>query len=122
MIFDRMLEIIKRKSAIPENGESFAEISEAYDQAIDILEKSRWIPVSYRARTEEEKKRSEPEIDFVWTCPLPNDHEEVLITTRSWGVQATMFRCSDCCYFDDWDEDDIVAWMPYPQGYKEETS
>lgn len=38
----RSIDIISRKSSIPEDGESFDEISEAYDVAIDVM--SREIP------------------------------------------------------------------------------
>lgn len=38
----RSIDIISRKSSIPEEGESFDEISEAYDIAVDIM--SREIP------------------------------------------------------------------------------
>ena len=37
MTYERMIEIISRKSAIPDAGESFDEINEAYDMAIDCL-------------------------------------------------------------------------------------
>ena len=37
MTYERMIEIISRKSSIPDAGESFDEINEAYDMAIDCL-------------------------------------------------------------------------------------
>lgn len=39
MDIQRALEIIQRKSSIPNDGESFAEIEKAYDMAIEALEK-----------------------------------------------------------------------------------
>lgn len=39
MDIQRAIEIIKRKSSIPNDGESFDEIEKAYDMAIEALEK-----------------------------------------------------------------------------------
>ena len=48
---EKALEKIKRKSSIPEEGETFEEIEHAYDIAINALEKQKnngWIPCSER--------------------------------------------------------------------------
>lgn len=120
MLFERMLEIIKRKSSIPNVDESFDEIENAYDMAIKILENSSWIPVKTRELTDEETEEN-PDITFMWDCPLPDDAQDVLITTRWGDVQLCTFCVDDKgLYFDDMDFDDVLAWMPLPEPYKKE--
>ena len=51
---------------------------------------------------------------------MPDDEQQVLITTKHGNVEVTTF-CNDIgCYFEQYeDADDIVAWMPLPKPYKE---
>lgn len=81
---------------------------------------SEWIPIKTRELTEEEKEEY-PDITFMWDCPLPDDAQDVLITT-SWGdVKFCTFCVDDIgSYFDEMDEDDVLAWMPLPDSYKKE--
>lgn len=91
-----------------------------------------WIPVTYRPMTEEEEKEfcvkwgiKEGSLEDwekrVFTCPLPEDGQEILISTR-WGVSE------DVCSWDDdsigledrGDWDGVDAWMPKPEPYKKE--
>lgn len=50
MTYERMIEIISRKSSIPDVGESWDEINKAYDMAIELLKETRpqgeWIDYS----------------------------------------------------------------------------
>lgn len=85
-----------------------------------------WIPIKMRAGTAEEYEEFSqygdcPSEDFrVFECPLPDDEQKVLVTTR-WGDVCVdiWHREVDCCYFEDnSDDDDVIAWMPLPEPYK----
>lgn len=90
----------------------------------------QWIPVRTRPMTEEEKtqlfiKYGEDAVyeDMkVFDSPMPVDGQEILISTP-WGVSK------DIVEFDDYegigleergDFDNVLAWMPLPETYKEE--
>ena len=79
-----------------------------------------WIPIKTRPLTEEEKEEH-PEWSFVYDCQMPEDEQKVLVSTK-WGV-CTDIYCKDVdgCYFEDHcDEDDVLAWMPFPKPYEED--
>lgn len=87
-----------------------------------------WIPIKMRPGTDEEYEEFSqygecPREDFrVFECQLPDDDQEVLVTTR-WGEVCTdiWHRDIDCCYFENnSDDDDVIAWMPKPEGYQSE--
>jgi len=89
---------------------------------------NQWIPITSRPGTDEEYEAFSqygdcPREDFrVFDCPLPDDGQEVLVTTR-WGdvCTDTWYRDVDCCYFENnSDDDDVIAWMPKPEPYKKE--
>ena len=84
-----------------------------------MTETNRCVPVKVRPLTDEEKKLYE-EYEFMYDCKLPDDEQQVLITTKHGNVEVTTF-CNDIgCYFEQYeDADDIVAWMPLPKPYKE---
>lgn len=92
----------------------------------------KWIPITTRKTTREENEKlaekygfDPEELDGSWsyTCPLPEDGQEVLVTTRVWGyvVIDTFYINEDGTpYFEDHDdEDDLLAWMPLPEPYKD---
>ena len=84
----------------------------------EVPELTGWIPISFRELTDEERKELDPAIRFKWTCPLPDDMEDVLITTRYGSVQIATFEITDeGSFFDEMDEDDVLAWMPLPKPY-----
>ena len=82
-----------------------------------------WIPIKAHPATEEERE-SCPDIDYWLDCEMPDDGQEILVTVKhkNWiGVEK------DVCYVDSeyslesgYDWDDIIAWMPLPEPYKEE--
>ena len=89
-----------------------------------------WIPVTYRPMTEEEEKEFCVKWDIkegsledwekrVFTCPLPEDGQEILISTH-WVVSEDVCTWDDDCvgleYRGDWDG--VDAWMPKPEPYK----
>ena len=98
-----------------------------YKSVVDAINEipavDRWIHVTLREMTPEERELyNEYDVMTIYDCELPDDGQEVLITT-SWGaVEKTTFRRDDynICEFEDYDEDDVIAWMPLPIPYKEE--
>lgn len=91
---------------------------------------SEWIPIKLRPGTDEEYEAFSqygdcPREDFrVFECPLPDDDQEVLVTTR-WGDVCIdiWHRDVDCCYFENnSDDDDVIAWMPLPEKYNSEVN
>ena len=53
MTDERAVEILSRYSSIPNDGESFSEVIEAYDYAIEKIKADRWIPVTERLPDED---------------------------------------------------------------------
>lgn len=87
------------------------------------LAEHEWIPVSWHEITEEERAENgyPKDWDVYLDCEMPADEEEILITTRYGTVEK------DVCYVDgefsldsgyDW-IDDVIAWMPLPEPYRE---
>lgn len=112
------------------NTEILSGTKEALDLAIKALERPEWIPVTFRPMTEEEVKEAcekwgvkEDVLEYtdkiVFTCPLPEDGQEILV---SHGGLVTEDVCSwdeDFCgleYYGDWIG--IDAWMLPPDPYK----
>ena len=86
--------------------------------------KTEWIPVKWHEITEEEREREGYPKDWVVhiDCDMPCDGDEILVQTKNGYIRW------DVCYEDgefsldsgwDWIED-IVAWMPLPEPYREE--
>lgn len=98
---------------------------EALDLAIKALESQpQWIPVETRDLTAEEIEELMKAIDIIdsddiehwcYCCPLPDDNQDVLVTTH-YGVTTTTFYNDNVygAYFEDYeDRDDVLAWMPF---------
>lgn len=92
-----------------------------------LKQEPTWIPIKTRPLTNEEKEKyaylgySDEELDFMYDCLLPDDGEEVLITTRYDEVETDTFYHDEGCFFESYcDEDDVKAWMPLPEPYKGE--
>lgn len=90
---------------------------------------NKWIPIKTRPLTNKEKEEyadlgySEDSIDSMYDCPLPEDGEEVFITTRYGEVTTDTFYREEGCYFETYCyKDDVKAWMPLPEPYKAEGS
>lgn len=87
---------------------------------------NKWIPITSRPMTEEEKEhyKTHPEYQDdcrIFNCKLPDDGQEVLISVYG-GVEVDTFvqDANDGCYFEGRDIDDVDAWMPLPLPYKQE--
>jgi len=99
---------------------------------VDNYPHGLWHPIKTRPLTEEEKAelRENPNVDediveAKYDCALPEDGQEVLITTKAWNKLAiTTFHFDvDGCYFEDWEDvDEVAAWMPLPKPYGGETN
>lgn len=77
-----------------------------------------WIPIKTRPLTEEEKEEY-PDYSFMYDCQLPDDGQEVLVTSSCGYVRLDTFYRDDGCYFEYYcDEGDVVAWQPLPEPYK----
>lgn len=89
-----------------------------------------WIPIKTRTLSSEERnyynERGYNDVTWEYACSLPDDGEEVLITTSYGDVRLTTFyNCDyDGCYFEQYeDRDDVVAWAriePYKGEIDEE--
>lgn len=89
---------------------------------------SEWIPIRFRRADDDEYKEFIERHDAipreeckVCDCQMPDDGQEVLISTRGGHVYEDVF-CADPDYygFEDSDLDDVIAWMPKPEAYKKE--
>ena len=87
---------------------------------------NKWIPITSRPMTEEEKEHYKIHPDYrddcrIFNCKLPDDGQEVLISVCG-GVEIDTFiqDANDGCYFEDRDIDDVDAWMPLPTPYQPE--
>lgn len=79
-----------------------------------------WIPIKIRPMTSEECEDYGCDDGYIYDCPLPDNGDEVLISTK-WGVEKTTFYTDDGYYFECYEDDgDVIAWMPLPEPYKEE--
>ena len=105
-------------------------IRKGYEDAVLHYAKlalKQWIPITSRPMTAEERK----EWAEKWDCELddddaiiyenvPDDGKEVIVC-RVNGVVCvdTFYNEPDGCFFDSCYIDDVVAWMPKPEPYKE---
>lgn len=86
---------------------------------------SDWIPITTRPMTEEEKEQYKENLEYVddaviFNCPLPEDGQEVLITVYGETELDTFYNDAvDGCYFENRDIEDVRAWKPLPEPYKE---
>lgn len=87
-----------------------------------------WIPITYREMTDEEKQakadklRIDPEAltdNIIYTCEMPDDEQQVIITTDKNDVFMTKFyKYGIYEYFELFeDPGDALAWMPAPEPF-----
>lgn len=89
--------------------------------------KDGWIPVKTRPMTEEEKEQySEYLVDgngIIYECTLPDDGQEVLITSKFGSVEKTTFYTDCGNYFENYEDyDEVIAWRPLPECWKGENN
>lgn len=84
---------------------------------------SQWIPLKARPATPEEKEDGFP--DYMWECKLPRPYQRVLISLcndKGKGKDVDMTSTGeddDGLFLDGYSWDDVNAWMPMPEPYKE---
>ena len=140
LIIDVPEEVYEALKGIAEDATSL----DPYSLADIIVNKSKpygdrphgeWIPVTYRPMTEEERiafaehygiEYCDTLDEKAFDCPMPEDRQEILIST-SWGVVEDVadndidgegFICYGLETNGDWDG--VEAWMPKPEPYKKE--
>ena len=99
-----------------ESIEALMAEGEIYD-----IEYSPWIHVKFRPLTDEEQEEH-PDYCYMADCQMPDDGEEILVSTKYGTVEKDESGYDDGYYLDsgyDW-QTDIVAWMPLPPKYMEE--
>ena len=129
--FEKILEMLEQRIAentnedmtykIPYFGLDIAkkivqEVAEEYN--------SGWIPIKTRPMTEEEKEYySEFLVEckgFIYECHLPDDGQEVLVTSKHGSVDKTTFYTDCGNYFENYEDyDEVIAWQPLPEPFKE---
>lgn len=111
------------KGAIKKPNPKDGYMGQALTMAIEALEtQPKWMPITERKMTDEEVIEyglEEFGEGLMYDCPLPEDGEDVIITTP-FGVRSTTFYRDYGCYFEDYeDEGEVLAWMSLPEPYKE---
>lgn len=109
-----------------ECAEEHRQLAEWLKELKQLREQARWIPIKIRPLTEAEKEEYKSEgldwVDFVYDCPLPEDSQEVLVSTQYNTVDVDTFYRDEGCYFEyNCNADDLKAWMPLPNPYNSES-
>ena len=101
---------------------------EVIRSAIEERPQGEWAQITFRPMDDEEYEEFIKHSDCpkeeckVYNCRMPEDGQEVLITT-SWGtVCIDIYHIDvDSCFFEDHDDsDDVIAWMPLPKPFEAE--
>ena len=88
-----------------------------------MTDKDNWIPITYRLVTPEERESCgwSEDVTHIFTCPLPDDGDEVLISINHGKWVDLVVFCNDDYGVGDEDGNDWIydvdAWMPLPKGY-----
>ncbi len=104
-----------------------SQLQRAEQMLKEIPTVDEWIPIKTRPITQEEIEEygwNHEAYSWMYACELPDDGEEVLITTK-WGSVEKVTFYNDLnygSYFEEYeDEDDVIAWRPLPEKYQKET-
>ena len=111
-----------RVDTIKEMLKIVQEVSEEYIST--DTSNNDWIPIKTRPMSEEEKEYYSEYLfednGLIYECPLPDDGQEVLITSKYGSVDKTTFYTDCGNYFENYEDyDEVIAWQPLPQPYKE---
>lgn len=120
-----MTELIEAKKNCGEDSDCsecvFGQVTDrCYLQELEMDNNNGWIPVKTRPMTEEEREYYEyDDCGVIYDCPLPDDGQEVLITSKCGYVEKTTFYTDMGCYFENYEDyDDVIAWMPLIAPYQ----
>lgn len=109
-------DIINRSAVL--FGEDSAKIDEAVEKAINALNQpTGWIKIKTRPLTAEELEELGSEVEFMYDCDMPEDGQEVLVTTSDGQVDLDIFNrdADGACYFETYyGTSDVLAWQPLP--------
>lgn len=97
---------------------------------MEDIEIPSWIPITYRPMDEEEYEEYRKEFGEIpiehrkmFSCPMPEDDQEILICTSWRGVSLDRCEIDEYGYaleeHGDWDG--VMAWMPLPKPYEAES-
>ena len=108
-----------------DNGKRAEKIIEGICEDIDeqpTIELPKWIPIKYHEITDEEREENGYPNDWVYylDCEMPEDGQEILVTTKNGYVEKDVCCLEDGYSLDsgwDWRED-VLAWMPLPEPWK----
>lgn len=125
--FEKILERLEREIAGKPTPEEYNNgINKAFSIVQKVAEeyKDGWIPIKTRPMTEEEKEYYSEYLSegngMIYDCPLPDDGQEVLITSKYGSVDKTTFYTDCGNYFEQYEDyDEVIAWQPLPKAYKE---
>ena len=108
------------------NGDAYIDSADIIEIVQEVAEEYNggWIPVKTRPMTEEEKEYYSEYLfegnGLVYECPLPDDGQEVLITSKYGSVEKTTFYTDCGNYFENYEDyDEVIAWQPLPEPHKE---
>lgn len=114
---------------VGKNDEAVKAIETCIRLVDEIEDKQQWIPLTSRPMDDEEREYYSEKYGYdlsddeavIYDCALPDDGEEVLVSTRYGHVYIDTFCEDEGCYFEDnGDMDGIVAWQRKPEPYKGE--
>ena len=125
----KMDDLISRQATIAEVKEAYEndETLDGYEYRLQELPsaqpESQWIPIKWHECTDEEREKYgfAKDIVYVFDNEMPNDEQEILVTTSHGYVEKDVCYINDGFSLDsgyDWIED-IKAWRPLPEPYIE---
>ena len=125
MLYEAKFQTIKGDSKEEMYRKGWNDAIEAIIENAETVEpEPKWIPVKWHEITDEEREREGYPKDWVvlLDCDLPDDEQEILVTSRYGTVEK------DVCFLDGeaaldsgWSWiDDIIAWQPLPDPYRED--
>lgn len=138
-VFEKILKKTREKckqSYITNHGNDYTEFDICTELSLCFNEVQRivqevaeeynggWIPIKTRPMTEEEKEYYSEYLfegnGLIYECPLPEDGQEVLITSKYGSVDKTTFYTDCGNYFENYEDyDEVIAWQPLPEPFKE---
>ena len=128
-VFEKILEMLSNIHRVVKTDED-AEWNRAIYKSTEIVQEvaeeynGDWIPIKTRPMTEEEKEYYSEYLfegnGLIYECPLPEDGQEVLVTSKYGSVDKTTFYTDCGNYFENYEDyDEVIAWQPLPEPYKE---
>ena len=122
--FEKIINSIKELADY--NGNAYLDSADIIEIVQEVSEeyKGGWIPVKTRPMTEEEKEYYSEYLfegnGLIYECPLPDDGQEVLVTSKHGSVDKTTFYTDCGNYFENYEDyDEVIAWQPLTEPFKE---